>query len=177
METQWDLLIPNLRDPERFALVKQNTELIPSGSSPCSVGTLKVGLRKIIELKRKKREPPGVKLRYSNCYCPSYNNHLSYSSITKTTHHCQWPNGSSYNWYFQCVGCGINREGDHPSGTIRLDDIFYLVNVNGTVYCSAEIQPPVRYEGWYKFPFAIPVTLCMYRILSAEVYHVDHPRD
>ena len=115
METQWDLLIPNLKDPERFALVKENIGLIASGSSPRSVGTLKVGLKKIIELKRKKREPPGVKLRCSNPHCSLYNNHLSYSSITQTTHYCQWHNGTWCNWYFQCVGCGREREGDHRS--------------------------------------------------------------
>ena len=59
MEMQWDLLTPNLREPERLALVKENVGLISSGFSPSCAGTLKLGLKKAFELKKKKKEPPG----------------------------------------------------------------------------------------------------------------------
>ena len=88
---QWSLLIPSLKEPERLALVKENIGLISSGSSPGCAGTLKLGLKKAFELKKKKREPPGppgVKLRCSNSYCSLYRDHLTYSYITKTTHFC-----------------------------------------------------------------------------------------
>ena len=55
MEMQWDLLIPNLKDPKRIALVNENLGLISSRSSPRSAGTLKAGLKKVLELKRTKR--------------------------------------------------------------------------------------------------------------------------
>ena len=114
--TQWDLLIPNLKDPERFALVKENVGLISSGSSPRSAGTLKVGLKKVIELKKKKREPPGVMLRCSNNQCQSHNNLLSYSSITQVTHNCRRYPGSPWDkFYYQCVGCGRDRTGNYQS--------------------------------------------------------------
>ena len=79
MEMQWDLLIPNLKDPERIALVNENLGLISSRSSPHSAGALKAGLKKVLELKRTKR---GVMLRCSNSNCSLYHDHLSYSSIT-----------------------------------------------------------------------------------------------
>ena len=113
--TQWDLLIPNLEDPERFALVRENVGLISSGSSPRSAGTLKVGLKKIIELKKKNREPPGVKLRCSNRYCQSYNSLLSYSSITQVTHTCGRSSSKTRKSYYQCVGCGSDRTGNYRS--------------------------------------------------------------
>ena len=116
MEMQWDLLIPNLKDPERFAFVKENIGLISSGSSPRCADTLKLGLKKVIELKKKKREPPGVKLRCSNYNCSLYTNHLSYSSVTQIIHYCQQDYyGGWVNHYFRCVGCGLNRTGNYPS--------------------------------------------------------------
>ena len=108
MEMQWDLLIPNLKEPERLALLKENIGLIFSGSSSHCAGTLKLGLKKAFELKKKKREPPGppgVKLRCSNPSCSTINN-----NIMQTTHCCF---GDYY--YFQCVGCGCHRTGDYPS--------------------------------------------------------------
>ena len=62
---QWDLLVPNLGDPEKLALVKENVELISSGSSPHCAGTLKLGIRKAVKLEKEKRNPPGV-LRCTN---------------------------------------------------------------------------------------------------------------
>ena len=119
MEMQWDLLIPNLKEPERLALVKENVGLISSGTSPCCAGTLKLGLKKAFELKKKEREPPcppGAKLRCSNPWCSSYHNHLSYSSITQPTHFCQmYLNGPQSNYWFQCVGCAYARTGDYSS--------------------------------------------------------------
>ena len=107
---QWDLLIPNLKEPERLALVKEKAGLIFSGPSPRCASTLKLGLKKAFELKRKKREPPGVKLRCYNSSCPLHHSHPPYSSITQTTHGC----GGS-RWYFQCVGCEHIRTEINPS--------------------------------------------------------------
>ena len=114
METQWDLLLPNLKDAERVARVKENVGLVSSGSSSHCAGTLKLGLKKAFELKKKKRGPSSVKLRCSNHNCSWYHNHRSISSIGSITHCLFYANGPRGWYYFQCVDCGVDRMGDYP---------------------------------------------------------------
>ncbi|KAF9785407.1 hypothetical protein BJ322DRAFT_1006423 [Thelephora terrestris] len=105
MEMEWDLLIPNLKDPETFALVKENVGLISSGSSSHCADTLKLGLKKVIELEKEKRESPGVNLRCSNSFC-------SWRGNLPSVFYCQ----ACFNMrrgthYLQCAGCGYVRTG------------------------------------------------------------------
>jgi len=112
MEMQWDLLIPNLKDPERFARVQENVGLVSSGSSSHCASTLKLGLKKAFELKKKKREPPGVMLRCSNPICRWRYVHLLYASSVA----CLLCTGVGRgDYYLQCTGCGCNRTGNRPS--------------------------------------------------------------
>jgi len=105
MEMQCDLLVSNSKDPKTMALVKENIGRISDGSSPHCAGALKLGLRKVYELKRKQF----VLLRCSASGCAWHTNHISSSTAGSNTL-CQ--NCLDHGWgnrYLQCVGCGYNR--------------------------------------------------------------------
>ena len=93
-----------------MALVRENVERISSVSSSLCVGTLKVGLTKAFELKRKNRQPPGVMLRCPVRTCRRYDDHFLYAYVGMgvicdvCVHHGQAS-------YLQCVGCGYTRTG------------------------------------------------------------------
>jgi hypothetical protein len=113
MEMQWEVLIPNLDDPKRFALVKDYIALMSSVPSSRCVSALKVGLKKAFELKRR-RAPPDVGLQCSNSNCSRRLRHLSYSSIGTTS--CQSCAAKGlWNRYYQCTGCGYIRMGEFSS--------------------------------------------------------------
>ena len=118
VEVQWELLLSNLKDPRTFSLVKENVGHISSGSASHCAGTLKLGLKKAFELKKKKSQPSscGVELRCSNYNCPSHDDHLSYSTIASSTYSCQLCVGRGWgSHYLQCVGCGHDRTGNYMS--------------------------------------------------------------
>jgi len=112
MEMQCELLISNFKDSKTIALVKENIGHISDGSSSHCGGALKLGLKKAFELKKKKRQPPGVKLRcvhWSGCVW--HNKDIPYSSVGSRLH-C--PN-LSCGYTMQCAGCGYQRDGIYAS--------------------------------------------------------------
>jgi len=107
-----ELLVSSFKDPKTITLVKENIRNSSDGSSSHRAGALKLGLRKALELKKKKKQktkPPGVMLRCSYCHCGRYNNPVSYSSMGSITY-C--PDCSSY---MQCVECGYNWTSNYTS--------------------------------------------------------------
>ena len=111
MEMECDLLISNFKDPKTIALVKENIGHISDGSLPHCADSFKLGLKKAFDLKKQKRQPPGVQLNCTYSYCAWYNNPVSYSSVGSNIY-C--PNcGSSY--YMRCAGCGSSRSGNYTS--------------------------------------------------------------
>ena len=112
---EWDLLISNFEGPKTIALVRENVERNSSVSSSHYVGTLKVGLKKAFELKRKNRQPPGVMLRCPIRACPRYDDHFPYAIVGRglICGMCLSQNRSSS--YLQCVGCGYTRHGVHAT--------------------------------------------------------------
>ena len=107
-----DGLISNFKDPKTIALVKENIRHIPDGSLSHCAGALNLVFRKAFELKMKKREPPGVRLRCPISHCSWNRNNLPYSSVGSTPAHCPY----CANWrYKQCSGCGYDRTGSFPS--------------------------------------------------------------
>ena len=115
MEMQCDLLMSNSRDPKTIMLVKRNIGHIFDGSLPHCANSLKLGLKKAFDLKRGGGLPSGVKLRCSYGNCIWYTNHPPYSSVGSNVY-C--PLCANRRWsihYFQCVGCGYNRNGVHTS--------------------------------------------------------------
>ena len=113
MNIQWDLVIPNFKDPKTIALVRGKVEDASFGSSSHRAGVLNVALKKAFEFKRKNREPPGVLLRCSATYCTGYNNPFPYATVAAKLYCqlCQWRGYC----YFQCTGCGANRAGVYAS--------------------------------------------------------------
>jgi hypothetical protein len=109
MEMQCDLLMSNSRDSNTITLVKGNIGHIFDGSLPHCADSLKLGLKKAFDLKKKERLPPGVLLRCSNSYCTWYSNHSS-CSVVRPNSCCS----TCGNW-MQCVGCGYNRAPNYPS--------------------------------------------------------------
>ena len=112
MEMECELLTSNFKDPKTIPLVKENIGRISDGSSSHRTGALKLGLKKAFELKKQKRQPPGVLLQ---CTGPSYNcgwvnTPVSYSSVGSDTY-C--PNCRGY--YMRCVGCGYDRTSSYAS--------------------------------------------------------------
>ena len=109
MEMQCDLLMSNSRDTNTIKLVKGNIGHIFDGSLPHCAGSLKLGLRKAFDLKKKERQPPGVKLRCSYSGCSWYINHVSFSAVQ--------PNCccSMCGRWMQCVGCGYSRTSNYAS--------------------------------------------------------------
>lgn len=115
MEMECELLFSNLKDPKITALVKENIRRISDGSSPHCAGALKLVLKKVSELKKQQRQPPGVLLRCAYINCPSYSNHVSYSFIGPSVYcrNCQmYFHGTRY---LQCAGCGYNRTSNYVS--------------------------------------------------------------
>lgn len=115
-EMQWDLLITNFKDPKMIALVKEIVGQISSGSSSHCAGTLKLGLKKAFELKKKKKWSRGVLLRcpYSSCLRRSL--HISASSTGANGFCCQLCLSRGLGSRFlQCAGCGYDRTGNYRS--------------------------------------------------------------
>jgi len=114
-EMQFDLLISNSKNPKTIALVKENIGHISDGSLSHCAESLKLGLKKAFDLKKQKRQPPGVKLRCSYSSCAWYNSHPPYSSIGSATYCQQCINRGWGHYYFQCVGCGYSRNSNYTS--------------------------------------------------------------
>ena len=102
---QCDLLMTKSRDPRTITLVKGNIGHIFDGSLPHCADSLKLGLKKAFDLKKKERQPPGVGIRCTNGGCGWYNNPPSYPSIVGNVY-CQC---CGYRYYFMCTGCGNAR--------------------------------------------------------------------
>jgi len=114
MEAQCELFISSFKDPKTVTRVREIVDDISDGSSPHRAGALKLGLKKAFELKKQRRQPPGVLLRCSHISCVWYNNHVSYTAImSKHCQHCR-----SNRWgerYLVCAGCGYARNGGYTS--------------------------------------------------------------
>ena len=108
-EMQFDLLISNPKSPKTIALVKENIGHISDGSLPHCTGSLKLGLMKAFDLKKQKRQFPGLKLRCSNSRCSWYSNHVSCSNVRSNS--CC----SNCGGWMQCAGCGYNRTSNYTS--------------------------------------------------------------
>ena len=111
MEMQYELLISKFNNPETIAAVKESIGTISDGTSSHCAGALKLGLKKGFDLKKQKRQPPGMLLRCTYSGCEWYNNHVSYSSVGSNTYcpHC------NCGYYMQCVGCGYSRTSSYQS--------------------------------------------------------------
>jgi len=105
-EMQCELLISTFQDQKTIARVKENIKHISDGSLSHCGNPLKLGLKKAFELKKKKKEPPGIQLRCGYQYCQYRTSYPSYSSIG-ANNYC--PNGCGY--WMECVGCGWQRCG------------------------------------------------------------------
>jgi len=110
MEAQCDLLISTYQNPKTITLVKENIDRISDGSSSHCAYALNLGLRKALELKKKKKEPPGVLLKCpnSNCRRGWYGTGTPYSAVG-TAVYCPGCQGSYGNYYLQCAGCNYQR--------------------------------------------------------------------
>jgi len=116
MEMQCALLMSNFQDPKTIALVKENIGHISDGSSSYCAGALKLGLKKAFELKKQKRQPPGVLLRCPYSPCAWYTNPVSYSSVGPSNAYCRNCHNSGWGTrYLQCAGCGHNRTSHYTS--------------------------------------------------------------
>ena len=115
MEMQCDLLMSNSRDPKTIMFVKGNIGRIFDGSLPHCADSLKLGLKKAFDLKKKERQPPGVRLRCSNPNCSWYRNRLPCVPVGVSVCCPQCANRRLGSYYFQCVGCGYNRKSNHTS--------------------------------------------------------------
>ena len=111
MEIQCDLLVSNFKGEKTTESVKENIKQISDGSFSYRAGALHLGLEKAFELKKKRRVPPGTKLRCSRNGCSGYSNHLSYFSLGGNLR-C---NPSFCNWYLACVACGYARTANYAS--------------------------------------------------------------
>ena len=117
MDMQWDLLVAKPNNPGIVALIRDKIEdSISPWSSSHRAGVLKVALKKAIELKKKKKEPPGVLLRCSNLYdCTRYYNQVSLSEIGMNPFcSCSGP-GTPFVYWFECSSCGFTRQGDYTA--------------------------------------------------------------
>ena len=119
METQWDIVIANLKDPKTITLLKENIEDFSSGSSPYRADVLRRGLRKAFELKKKKAPAPvlpEVRLRCSNSGCEWHRTQMWRLEDIGTALFCHLcPGRGRGNGYYQCTGCGFNRTGNYAS--------------------------------------------------------------
>jgi len=112
LEMQCDLLISTFQNLKSTTLVKESIDRISDGSSSHCAHALNLGLRKALELKRKKKEPPGVLLKCPNssCFRGWYNTGAPYSVIeSESAVYC--PGCVHYygNYYLQCAGCNYQR--------------------------------------------------------------------
>ena len=109
---QCELLISNFRNQATIERMTERIENFSDGSSSYCADALKLGLKKAFELKKKKKQPPGVLLRcgYNYGSCAWRNNHVSYLSVGSNTY-C--PNCG--NDYMECVGCGYKRTSNYTS--------------------------------------------------------------
>ena len=116
MDIQWDLVIPNFKDPKTIAFVRGKVEDASFGSSSHRAGVLNVALKKALEFKRKNRQPPSVLLRCPTTYCTGYNNPFLYATVGSKLY-CQWCRNSvpPQKCYLQCAGCGASRTGAYES--------------------------------------------------------------
>ena len=114
MEMECELLTSNFRDPKTIALVKETIGHFSDGSSTHCASALKLGLKKAFELKKKKRQPPGVLLRCSRGGCARNTNPVSYSTNGSNIYcpNCQYNYG---NYYMQCTGCSYARTSSYTS--------------------------------------------------------------
>ena len=110
---QCDLLTSNFKDWKAMSPIKKSIERIQQsgGSLSHCGGLLKLGLRKAFELKKQRRNPPGVKLRCAYSGCQMYDTTISYSSA-RSNGLCPGP---YINHWLDCAGCGSERVGDHAS--------------------------------------------------------------
>ena len=119
METQWDIVIANLKDPKTIALLKENIEDFSSGSSPYRADVLRRGLRKAFELKKKKAPAPvlsEVRLRCSNSGCAWHSTQKWRLVDIGTAIFCHLcPGHGRGNSYYQCTDCGSNRTDNYAS--------------------------------------------------------------
>ena len=118
VEMHWDILIPNYQDPKTITLVRENVERISSGSSSYCAVTLKVGLKKAFEFKKKKRLPLKPHRAFVRCSNPSCSYHTSSMSCSPsiTVFHCPYCKSSGLGSYcFQCTSCGHDRTGNYMS--------------------------------------------------------------
>ena len=108
MEMECELLTSSFKDLKTVALMKENMGRISDGSSSYRAGALQLGFKKAFELKKQKRQPPGVLLRCTRYGCTRNTTPVSYSLVGGNIHctNCQSRYG---NYYMQCTGCSYNR--------------------------------------------------------------------
>ena len=119
-ETQWNLVMANFKDQKTAGLVRENLEVISSGSSPYRADVLRLGFKKAFELKKKKTRPPvlpEVQLRCSNSNCDWHSTQKWRLVDIGSTLMCTLCSSQrrGYANYWQCTGCGFNRIGDYAS--------------------------------------------------------------
>jgi len=114
MEMQCELLVSSFQNPKTIALVKENFGHISDGSSPHCASALKLGFKRAFELKKQKKQPPGVLLRCTRYGCARNTTPVSYSVAGSGVYcqNCQYNYGS---YCMQCVGCGTNRNSTYAS--------------------------------------------------------------
>ena len=110
MEMECEVLISSFKDPKTIALVKENVGQISDGSSSHRASALKLVLKKGFELKKQKKQPPGVWLRCTSTSCGWHPAQIPYSSIGSSTY-CL----SCRRNYMQCTGCFYVRNSNYTS--------------------------------------------------------------
>ena len=111
MELQSDLLLSNFKNPKTIADVKENIRRIPDDTLSHCAGPLNLVFKKAFELKKKKKQPAGVKLRCPNYYCSWKTEHVSYLVLGSSVFCTRCGGG----YYMQCANCGYNRAGNFLS--------------------------------------------------------------
>ena len=109
-----ELLVSNFKDPKTITLVKENIRDSSDGSSSHRAGALKLGMRKVLELKKQNRQPPGVLLRCGNGNCEWHDNPVPYSSIG-SNNYCPNCNYNYGDYYMECGECGYTRYDNYTS--------------------------------------------------------------
>ena len=114
MDAQWEILVAKSNHPGIVALVRDKIEDISPGSSSHRAGVLKAALKKAFELKKKKRQRPGVLLRCPNIYeCVRSYKHVSRSETgTSPFCSCSIPE-TTFIYYLECSSCGFQRKGNY----------------------------------------------------------------
>ena len=113
MDVQWDLLVAKPNHPGMVALVRDKIEDISPGSSSHRAGVLKVALKKGFELKKKKREPPGVLLQCPNIYeCARLVSRSEIGDYLYCTV-CSFSEPAFVRYFFNCSSCGFKRAGHY----------------------------------------------------------------